>query len=268
MVIYAHSDGGFSVWDPVRNYWRSGSEGPDRPQAYIFSRKQVWEGLDVDGKVLCNGLIRDWVSWQREGGEAFDQLRTVLDELAPSDDEPIVPGKPARLAIDDSRDYPTIQLPYDDQVLLPHASAGMRRIIALAYLLVWTWQEHVHACELMNLAVTRQIVFIIDELEAHLHPRWQRTVLRSLLAVMDQLTGTNDVPIQVLAATHSPMILASLEPLFETERDALWHLDLADRRVQVNNWLTSETFGLDSPRSLEVESAIKRAKELYLLGSI
>ncbi|MCA9699590.1 MAG: ATP-binding protein, partial [Myxococcales bacterium] len=275
MVIYAHSDGGFSVWDPVRNYLRSGSEGSQRPQAYIFTRKQVWDGLPgPEDRFLCNGLIRDWVSWQREGGQAFAQLRVVLDALAPSQGEPIAPGEPMRLSVDDARDHPTLRLPYDEQVLLMHASAGMRRIIALAYLLVWTWQEHVHACELMKQPVARQIVFIIDELEAHLHPRWQRTVLRSLLAVMNQLTGTNDVPVQVLAATHSPMILTSLEPLFDVEQDALWLLELSERKVTISrepwysrgpvgHWLTSEAFGLESDRSLEAGDAIKQAKALY-----
>ncbi len=38
-------------------------------------------------------------------------------------------------------------MPYGMDVALIHASAGMRRIVTLAYLLVWTWQEHVAACE-------------------------------------------------------------------------------------------------------------------------
>ena len=57
MVIYAQVDGGFSVWDPARNYWKK--EDPDRPRAYLFAAHEVW-----DGNELCEGIVRDWASWQ------------------------------------------------------------------------------------------------------------------------------------------------------------------------------------------------------------
>ena len=82
------------------------------------------------------------------------------------------------------------------------ASAGVKRILAMAYLLVWTWQEHVQASRLLKNPLARQVIFLVDEIEAHLHPRWQRTILRSLLRVMATLTGTEDVEVQVLAVTH------------------------------------------------------------------
>lgn len=162
---------------------------------------------------------------------------------------------------------------YGQDVPLALASAGMRRIAALAYLLVWTWQEHVRASELLNQTVARQIVFLIDEVEAHLHPRWQRLVLTALLGVMDELTGTEDVPVQLIATTHSPMVLASLEPIFDEDQDALWSLDLVDNQVELhrepwrrrgdaNAWLTSSSLDLAEPRSLEAERAIRRANEL------
>lgn len=278
MVIYAQSDGGFSVWDPARNYWKktAGVDDPNRPPAYLFSPSEVWNGLPEKAvEPLCNGLIRDWTIWELEKGEASQQLRAVLRELAASDDEPLVPGKPARMAVNDVRDTPTLDLPYQDAVPVTLVSAGMRRIIALAYLLVWTWREHVRTSELLNQPVARQVVFLIDELEAHLHPRWQRTILRSLIAVMDEMTGTASVPVQVIAATHSPMVLASMEPLFDAERDALWHMKLRDRKVsleraawerrgEVNHWLMSSAFDLEQARSLEAEQAIMRARALYL----
>jgi hypothetical protein len=33
MVIYAQADGGFSVWDPARNYWKDKDTGKPRPAA-------------------------------------------------------------------------------------------------------------------------------------------------------------------------------------------------------------------------------------------
>ncbi|MFV8749195.1 AAA family ATPase [Nannocystaceae bacterium ST9] len=281
MVIYAQSDGGFSVWDPARNYWKktAGVDDPNRPPAYLFAPGEVWNGLPEKAiEPLCNGLIRDWTNWRLERGEADRQLCAVLKDLSESEDEPLLPGKLVRMSLDDSRDTPTLDLPYQRDVPVTLVSAGMRRIIALAYLLVWTWREHERASELLNRPVTRQIVFLIDELEAHLHPRWQRTVLRSLLSVMNTLTGAAQVPVQVIAATHSPMVLASMEPLFDAQSDALWHMKLVDRRVvvereawyrrgEVGHWLTSNAFGLAEARSLEAERAIVRALALYLAES-
>ena len=103
MVIYAQVDGGFSVWDPARNY--SKKESPGRPPSYLFSAREVWDGLPLDSPTkLCNGLISDWASWQLEKGEAFDQLCRVLRALAPSGEEPLEPGALRRVSLDDAPD--------------------------------------------------------------------------------------------------------------------------------------------------------------------
>jgi hypothetical protein len=278
LVIYAQADGGFSAWDPARNYWRKlGSrdyEAPDRPAAYLFRPGEVWDGLPLDApKKLCNGLIHDWAAWQRENGPAFEQLTRVLRCLSPSPDEPLVPGELQRLALDDVRDQPTLQTPYGQQVALVHASAAMRRIVALAYLLVWAWNEHLRAVEILGQAPEQNIIFLIDEIEAHLHPRWQRRIMPALLDVIETLTGTQGVSLQLIVATHSPLVLASVEPYFDQTRDALWELDLEGyqvtltrspwrRRGDVNSWLSSEIFDLGEPRSIEAEAAMQRALAL------
>jgi len=227
LVIYAQVDGGFSVWDPARNYWKQDSD--DRPAAYLFSADEVWSGLPLNEPMkLCNGLIADWATWQLEGGEAFDQLRRVLRALAPSSEEPLEPGELVKVSLRDARRHPTLRMPYGQEVPLIHVSAGIRRIVTLAYLLVWTWQEHVAASALQGAPPTRQIIFLIDEIEAHLHPQWQRRIVPSLLDVMEALTGQHDVPVQLIAATHSPLVLASAEARFDPARDAVWELDLRD----------------------------------------
>jgi len=283
MVLYARVDGSFSVWDPARNYWKSapslGVDAPDRPPAYHFSPREVWDGLEPGGKVLCNGLIRDWAFWQNGNDEPFGQLLQALEALSPSDKERLEPGRLTRVSLEDVRDMPTLKTAYGQEVALVHASAGVRRVIAIAYLLVWTWQEHVRASLLLNQEPTRRIIFLIDEIEAHLHPRWQRTILRSLLRMMAALMGTEDVSVQVIAVTHSPLLLASLEPLFDPARDALWNLDLKDnavelrreawrRRGDANSWLISDIFDLGEPRSLEAEQAIQRAEALMQRTSV
>lgn len=264
LVLYAQVDGGFSVWDPARNYWKK--DTPDRPASYLFAPDEVWEGND-----LCEGLIRDWASWQREAGDAFTELRRVLSRLSPSPGEPLQPGGLRKLFLDDPKRYPTLKMPYGEEVPVIHASAGMRRIIALAYLLVWTWQEHVEACGLRGKPPAREIIFLVDEIEAHLHPQWQRRIVPALLEVMNALTGDHDATVQLITATHAPLVLASVEPVFDPQKDAVFELDLDDnrdvvlrkspwrRRGDANAWLTSSVFDLAEPRSLQAEEAIERA---------
>src|SRR6185312_558382 len=166
LVVYARVDGSFSVWDTTRNEGSKpwGDELDRRPllPAYHFSPETLWEGLSENGRVLCEGLIRDWVSWQRQSTEAFKNLREILAILSPGVQEVLKPGEPLRISIDDVRDHPSLDLSYG-RVPLVFASAGLRRVIGLAYLLVWAWQEHVESSKLLRRNPAEQITFLVDE---------------------------------------------------------------------------------------------------------
>jgi len=237
LVIYAQDSGGFSTWDPARNYQE-------------------------------DGIIADWADWQLEDSKNFALLTAVLEALSP--EENLEPGPLIKVSVADARRHPTLKMPYGHDVPLIHASAGIRRIVALAYLLIWTWQEHLAACELRGDPPAKDIIFLIDEVEAHLHPQWQRRIVPALLSVMDAMTGSHDVSVQLLVVTHAPLVLASVEPHFDSDRDRMFSLDLVDhtvrleeqpyiRRGEVGNWLVG-TFGLEEPRSLESEQAIAAAQ--------
>ena len=289
LVLYAMSDGGFAVWDPARNYWKTKGnvDVQDRPAAYVFSPSEVWDGLPGDeGKWLCNGLIRDLAGWQKENNGVFRRFCNVLKILAPLDAETLVPGELTRISLDDVRDMPTVRMPYGQDVPVVHASAGMRRILALGYLLVWAWQEHMKAAKLLGEEPTGQVIFLIDEIESHLHPRWQFQILPALIKVINTLTlepyeervlgGIPQPSVQVVTATHSPMVLASAESVFDPEKDAWFDLDysadtgksvvLTKREFEphgdVTNWLTSNAFDLASGRSPEYARLLDEAAAL------
>jgi hypothetical protein len=146
----------------------------------------------------------------------------------------------------------------------------------LAYLLVWAWQEHREACALKGVQPAKEVIFLIDEVEAHLHPQWQRRILSALLEVMSVLTGGHDISVQMVTATHSPLVLASTEPFFDEEKDGLFLLAQRDEKVvldpqawtkqgDVLNWLVSDSFGLHQGRSVEAERAIEAA-EAWMRG--
>jgi hypothetical protein len=267
LVIYAMADGSFALWDPARNYWRTrdGMDVQDRLPAYVLGPNEVWDGLAVANGpgFVCNGLIRDWASWQRENGPPFQYLKNLIALLSPADHEPLAIGELTRISLDDVRDMPSIRMAYGRDVPILHASAGIRRIIALAYFLVWAWEEHKRAAQLLKEPFAHQFVFLVDEIEAHLHPSWQRSIVPALLGVIPQLDHVADV--QIVAATHSPLVMTSLEPIFDAAQDAWFHLDLVGGNGQpphveltqriflhqgdASAWLTSDAFDLRSART-------------------
>jgi hypothetical protein len=202
-------------------------------------------------------------------------LENVVASLSPSPEEPIGIGTPVRLSAVNVKDYPTLSLPYGE-VAPPHASAAMKRIVSLAYVVTWAWDEHKRASRLRNQRPVRHIILMIDEVESHLHPHWQRTIMPSLLNLATALEA--QVNIQLLVTTHAPMVLASIKPHFDPERDSLFLFELAEdgRRVSLRaipwasqgdavGWLTSPIFGLDQARSREAEIAIEAA-EAFMRG--
>lgn len=279
LVLYAQVDGSFAVWDPARNYWKKKGniDIQERIPAYVFSPTELWDGLmGEDGKPLCNGLILDWAGWQKENGPPFKRLISLLETLSPAKEEPIKPGRLTRIGLDDARDIPTVKMPYEQEIPVVHASAGIKRIVGLAYLLVWAWEEHLKASDLLGMPPTTQIIFLIDEIESHLHPRWQRTIIRALLDVMKKLTHSA-AEVQIITATHSPLVLASLEPIFDVKKDAWFDLDYHpnnkqseviltkrdfEKHGEVSNWLISEAFDLPSSRSVEGEKIVQEASDL------
>jgi hypothetical protein len=264
LVVYARVDGSFAVWDPARHLGRQVQGAP----ALVFSRDEVLGGLE--GQI--EGLLRDWVRWQNSQDQraVFETFCTVLRKLSPPDMSPLTPGPSIRLP-GEARAVPTLSHPYGN-VPIVNESAGVRRIITLAYLLVWSWNEHKIYSTLSKRSPQRQLVILMDEVEAHLHPKWQRVVLPALLDVATVLS--RELRYQAIIATHSPLILASLETRFSDHTDKLFHLRLTEyghaqfdelRFVKygpIDKWLTSPIFELPQARSREGEAALEQAKSL------
>jgi predicted ATP-binding protein involved in virulence len=81
-------------------------------------------------------------------------------------------------------------------------------------------------------------VVIIDELDIHLHPAWQRTIAPALRRAFPK--------VQFIAASHSPQIIGSLKP---EEVIVLSNGDASHPRV---------TYGLDSSSVLEEVMGVKQ----------
>ncbi len=273
LVIYARLGGSFTVWDPVRGKKKppQGYYEPESPLNFKYM-DMVFNGIKEEkgtrDRFLCNGLIADWVDWQRTENSPFSVFEKILEKLSCSRQEPLIPVNPVRIP-GDSRPMPSLKYPYGTVPII-HAAASVQRVASLAYLIIHTWNEHKVACE-GHCDTYKNMVVIIDELESHLHPQWQRTIVPSLLDVKNYLDPELDI--QFLITAHSPLALASLEPVFDEENDKMFHLELNTDEIvlkeqpflphgQVENWYTSEMFGLFQARSLEAEDAIRDAKKI------
>lgn len=263
LIIYALVDGSYAVWDPSKNSSKNNVSN-------VFSRKQVWNGYESS----IEGLIRDWVKWQNSPEKyPFEIFKQVLAAMSPPDMGILAPGETIRIP-NDSREIPTIRYPYGI-VPVTNSSAGVGRIITLAYLIVWAWNEHKENCKLRGISPDSRIVVMVDELEAHLHPKWQRSILPALIDVQKHLAS--ELEVQFIIATHSPLIMASSESIFDESTDKLFQIKLVAENAnaelteenyikygQVNTWLTSPIFNLNQARSTNAEQIITAAKNLQL----
>jgi len=134
--------------------------------------------------------------------------------------------------------------------IAPYMPKGISRMFGL---LCFVWQHYKYS----------PYVLLIDDIELHLSPQLQRLILPAVLKMIHPNTT-------LLVTTHSPLVLASVEPYFDAEQDKLFHFSLVDREIKLEeqpwvkhgdvvNWLTSDIFGLKQARSVEAEQAIDAA---------
>ena len=108
-------------------------------------------------------------------------------------------------------------------------SDGERGILALV--LDLTRRLALAYPEMRDPAAESEAVVLIDEIELHLHPKWQRQIVRNLTAAFPRC--------QFIATTHSPQVVG------EVEHDRI-HIVTEDG---VHS--PSQSFGVDSSRVLE-----------------
>ena len=228
LVVYAQADGSFAVWDALRH------SSVDAARPLAFTEHEVWNGLRIQRRTgeqvtVCNGLLNDWSRWIADGGQNAGRMEDLLCRLSPpGQSADIRVGKPQRFSAEDARYVPTIGTASGEFEPVLLASAAVRRVCTLAYMLTWAWSEHsLGAWEPVEHGETFRVVLLFDEVESHLHPHWQRTMLPGLLHAV----GSFPVSGQLIATTHSPLVLASVEPHFGDE-DRLFHLDFVAGQVR------------------------------------
>lgn len=151
-------------------------------------------------------------------------LNQVVEILLPGFSEPRVEAEaPPRVLIKkNGTEFDVRQL-----------SDGERGLLALAFDL--TRRLAIANPGLKDPVAEGSAIVLLDEIELHLHPSWQRKVLGRL---MDTFKSC-----QFIATTHSPQVLGEAPP------GSVWMLEIEDGRVMA--WKPDRFFGMDSNRLLE-----------------
>ncbi|MDM8552699.1 AAA family ATPase [Desulfobacterales bacterium HSG2] len=101
-------------------------------------------------------------------------------------------------------------------------------------------------------------IILLDEVDLHLHPTWQRRILPSL-----EKTFPN---IQFIATTHSPFVAQSAERLIELELDETSNqVKVADKDAvseRSYNAIAREDFNIPSPFSHETEQEMNKFRKM------
>jgi hypothetical protein len=141
-------------------------------------------------------------------------------------------------------------------------SDGYRSVLALAGDLVW---RLIQSFPKSDNPLQEEGVVLIDELDIHLHPRWQRYIAGWLREQFPKL--------QFFVATHSPFVAAGAGTDALTLRLTLeegatqWEKVETPAALSVDRILQSEAFGQLSPYSPETEQLIERYDALARKGS-
>jgi len=212
----------------------------------LFEAEEIMEKLAFAANLDPNGMLG--VDSQR-----FTKLKKAIAALLPGLDVEDIEVRGPRLA---GRDpdisgvhvrTPSGFTPFDD------LSLGYQAMFAWTVDLAWRLFT---AFPNSDTPLEESAVVLIDEVDLHLHPRWQRELRRNLLAHFPR--------VQFIATTHSPV--TAQETLSEGGNVAVvrWMKDEAqilNRPIPIREWrfdqlLASELFGFDSDRSQKAEAML------------
>jgi predicted ATP-binding protein involved in virulence len=171
--------------------------------------------------------------------------------------DPRIETKPLRFVLDEcSKDGEVIR-----ELRLEQFSDGYKIIIAMVADIASRMAE---ANPNMVNPLDSPGIVLIDEIDLHLHPRWQQSILRQL-----KETFRN---VQFVVSTHSPIVLLGALDIVQIVRLDGQHIECDVQRdyssYDVNQLLLSQLFGLDNVLTPEIARVMKRREELLLKSNL
>ncbi len=191
-------------------------------------------------------------------GERRDQIIEVLKALLPDVSEVRFSASEKEIG------------PASVEFQTPYGWVGLKDL-SLGYRTLTTWMVDL-ASRLFDRyphsknPLAEPAIVLVDEIDLHLHPRWQRTLMQFL---SERFPNT-----QFIATAHSPLVVQAADNanivLLRREGD---HIVIDNDVERIKNWrvdqiLTSELFGLDSARPLQIDVALEERKRILSKGHL
>lgn len=130
--------------------------------------------------------------------------------------------------------------------------------------ILWLALKILHHYEFANGWNEQPAVLLIDEIENHLHPTWQRRVIPALLKHFPGL--------QIFATTHSPFVVAGLKAgqVHLLKRDENGVITATTNAEDIVGWTADEILrnmmGVEDPTDGETAAAARELRELRKEG--
>ena len=133
--------------------------------------------------------------------------------------------------------------------------------------LLWIWYMAIEMAEFyqnMEGWSTQPAILLIDEIENHLHPTWQRRVIPALL---EHFPG-----LQIFATTHSPFVVAGLRrgQVHLLNRDADGAITASPNPEDIIGWTADEILrvfmGVEDPTDDATAAAARELRQLQDAG--
>ena len=229
---------------PIAVYYTTDRAGYRLPKSLPTDlpdfRQVAYRGALSNRMVDYRDFMARYMVWsrtpERREQRAFDR---ALDVFLPGFGEVEIREEPLRLTISKG----------DARISLQQLSDGERAFLAVL-------GDLVRRLALANPDLANPLeghgVVLIDELELHLHPRWQREVVEKL-----RVTFPN---IQFIATTHSPFVIQSLRPGELINLDPEEFGDYANQSVED---IAENVMGVDVPQRSERYIEMMAAAEKY-----
>jgi len=216
----------------------------------------ITEGVSVtrDQAVIQSIIELDYKAYR----EKNPAIRKIVDKVAAIASE-ITCGFPLEfvgIGEDDRGLYPEFKTP-DGKLPLNCLSQGTQSIIQWVGLLLIAYAEYYAFPQ--NLEKKRGVV-IIDEIDAHMHPSWQRRILPAL--------SHNFPKLQIFCSSHSPLVLAGLKAgqAHLLKRDNKGKVVVSRNETDIIGWSTDEILrnflDITNPTDLQTDESIERLQEL------
>lgn len=187
----------------------------------------------------------------RKGSEELNRVKELLLRVLPNGVKDIKVEKSGRLQRD-------VKVKTDfGWVNLNDLSLGYKTTIAW---LIDFATKMIYYHEKSNSPFDEPSILIIDEIDLHMHPAWQREIIENLTKIFTKT--------QFIVTAHSPLIAqAALNSNLVLLKRVSDHIKVENTPEIIRSWridqvLTSDLFGLKESRPKEIEKKIRKRRNL------